>query len=181
MKNSSATRFPYWWISLLSGFLFLMLGALIIKRPLESFYALSIFMGIPLIVSGIIEIYFAFNNRNVLPDWTWYLLAGVVDFLIGLFLVTNPQIILIILTILVGIWLVSQGVIALKKSVALKEAQNKNWKWVMLVGILLLVFTALLILKPAILGKALAFWIGISFILLGGYRVYLAFLLRKNW
>lgn len=180
METSAHNRFSYWWISLLLGLLFLILGALIIKRPLESFYALSIFMGIPLLISGSIEMYFAFNSRKVLIDWTWYLLAGVVDFLIGLFLITNPQIILIIVTVLVGLWLISRGIMIIRKSIQLKEQRNKNWIWVLVIGLLMLASTVLLILKPSILGTALAFWIGITFILLGAYRVYLAFLLRKN-
>lgn len=170
----------YWWIPAIIGILFILFGAMVIKKPIDSFYAFSIFIGISLIVSGVAEIYFFSKVRKGLNDWSWYMSGGVVDVLLGVILITNPKIILIIFTLLISLLLFFRAIHIIRRAIELKNTKNKNWIWVLIVGVLLLGLTVLLVLKPEILGAALAFWIAIAFIAFGVYRLYLAFSLKQR-
>jgi len=176
MNNTS----KYWWIPAIIGLLFISFGALVVKKPVESFYAFSIFIGISLIVSGAAEIYFFSRVRKEVADWSWFTFGGVVDVLLGIILITNPKIILIIFTLLISLLLFYRALHLIKRAMAMKQTKNKNWIWVLIAGILILGLTLLLIVKPEIIGAALAFWIAIAFIVFGVYRLYLAFVLKSK-
>jgi uncharacterized membrane protein HdeD (DUF308 family) len=179
MLNSGSARFPYWWISLLMGILFLVIGIIIIKKPIDSFYAMSFILGLPLVVSGGIEIVITFQNRKNLPQWSLFFMSGIVDFLIGLFLMTNPDIILFIITFLIGVLLLIRAIASVRKAIVQKEQSNKNWIYSLLLGILLLGFTIYLVINPKLLGAAIAFWIALALIIFGLVRVYHSYRLRS--
>lgn len=168
-----------WQLPLILGLFFILFGGIMLKKPLTSFYTLSIIIGITLIISGVVEIYFFNKNRKNLNNWSFYLSGGVLDLLLGIILITNPKIIFVVFTLLVSIWLIYKAVLAFAKAVELKNTANKNWVWLLVIGILILVLAAVLIWKPQILGAALAFWVAISFIVFGCYRIYLAFQIKN--
>lgn len=169
----------YWWIPAVIGSLFILFGAMVIKKPISSFYAFSIFIGISLILSGAAEIYFFSSQRKGNSEWSWYMSGGIVDVLLGIILITNPKIILIIFTLLISLLLFYRAIHIIRKAMEMKSTRNKNWIWVLVVGVLVLGLTVLLVLKPEIIGAALAFWIAIAFIVFGAYRIYLAFQLKR--
>lgn len=181
MSGKTKTQFKLWWIPLIAGIFFILFGAIIIKKPLASFYAMSLIIGIFLIASGTAEIYLFTYHRKKLIDWNWHLSGGLVDLLLGVILILNPKIILIGLTFLISLWLFYRTYVAIKKAIELKNEKNKDWIWVLFFGIIILALAVLLIIRPGILGKALAFWIAISFIVFGVFRVFFALKLRNTY
>lgn len=173
--------FKLWWMPLIAGVIFIIFGSIIIKKPLASFYAISLIIGIFLIASGTAEVYFFTYHRKTLADWNWHLSGGLIDILIGVILILNPKIILIGITILISLWLFYRTYVSVKKAMQLKSENNKNWIWVLIFGILISALAVLLIIKPGIIGAALAFWIAIAFIAFGVFRILVALRLRKSY
>lgn len=176
----NAATIKLWRIPLIIGLLFILFGIVMLKNPLTSFYTLSIIIGSTLIASGIVEIFVFGKNRKHLNNWSFQVSGGIIDLLIGIILIANPKIILIVLTMLVSLWLIYKAIFIIKKAVELKNTANNKWLLLLILGILILVLTVLLILKPEIIGAALALWIAISFIIFGIYRVFLALQLKNN-
>ncbi len=164
----------FWWLTLSIGVIYTIVGVLMIKNPLTSFYTLCIIAGIPLIISGIYEIYLTIANRKNKIDGL-LIFSGLIDLGLGLVLVSNPKIILIIVTLLISLLLIFQGIVLIRKAVQLKSANPRGWKWVLGIGIVLLLISSILIIRPNIAGKAISIWLGISFIVFGAYRIFLFF------
>lgn len=181
MNQTKNSIVQLWWIPLISGLFFILFGALIIKRPVDSFYAMSMIIGIILIASGTAEIFFFTYYRKNLLDWNWHLSGGLVDVLLGVILILNPKIILIGITILISLWLLYRAFVAIRKAIELKGEKNKDWIWVLIIGIFVAGAGIFLIIKPEIIGAALAFWIAISFIAFGALRIFFAIKLRQNY
>jgi uncharacterized membrane protein HdeD (DUF308 family) len=57
----------------------------------------------------------------------------------------------------------------------LRKESQKKWKWILLLGILLMLLAIILIWHPQVIGLTIIFWISISFISLGIFRIVLAF------
>lgn len=169
-----------WWIPAIIGVLFICFGIVIINNPFATFAAIAIFIGSILIVSGIAEIYLFVRVRNENKDWSWYMSSGVVDVLLGIILIANPKIILIIFTLLISLLLFYRAMHIIRRAIALKNTNNKNWMYVLGVGILVMALTILLIVKPEIIGAAISLWLAVVFIVFGVYRLYLALKLKQS-
>lgn len=178
--ETHSERKNYWWIPLISGVLLVLFGVLLLQIPLESFATLTMLFGFIILVSGVYEIYFNIVNRKLIIDFQSLLWGGILNTILGLILILNPGIILVIISILIGFWLVLKGGELIRKAVELKKSGIKSWNRVMIVGILLLVIAILLIWHPQIIGITIALWTSLVFISLGIFRIFQAFRVRKN-
>jgi len=80
-----------WWMSLILGILYIGVALCLMFAPLSSYVALSIIFSISMLVSGILEILFAISNKHV-SSWGWYLAGGIIDLIIGIYLVAYPMV-----------------------------------------------------------------------------------------
>ena len=179
LKKTDEIR-NYWWIPLVSGIVFLVFGLWLLLVPLDSFYTLTMVFGFIILISGVYEIYFSLLNRKSILDFQSLLWSGIVNALLGLILILNPGTILVIISILIGFWLIFKGGELIKKAIDLKKSGSKTWNRPMIIGIILLVIAIILIWHPQIIGITIALWTSLAFISLGVFRIYLAFRFKKN-
>lgn len=92
----------HWYLPFILGILFIVLGIYMFTVPTESYVALSAVFAISFLVSGILEIYFSIANNKELEGWGWYLAGGILDFIAGIILWTNPGISMVTLPFFVG-------------------------------------------------------------------------------
>lgn len=169
----------YWWIPLLSGIALLVFGVWSLSAPLESFKSLTIVFGLLILLSGVFEVYMALKNRTVVFDYLAYLSGGVLNIVLGLLLIANPETLLWLINLIIGFWLIYKGGVQINKAFSLKKQHSSRWKNVLLWGIALLILAAVLLWHPEIIGITIAFWISIAFIVVGVVRIYLALKMRE--
>src|SRR5579863_5376418 len=78
-------KFLLW---LLLGALYVVAGFLTFENPYLAAAILTLFLGVALIVSGIMRMILAFSMMRGTP-WIWVLLSGAVTFLIGLVIIVH--------------------------------------------------------------------------------------------
>jgi uncharacterized membrane protein HdeD (DUF308 family) len=164
-----------WWMYLLKGVLMIVLGVWMFRMPRESFNAMLLVIGVIVTIGGMLETVLAFYYRQVLREWGWNLSAGILDILIGILLIANPDAILMLITLFISFWLILRGVLAVWEALEIRKAGRDSWRWVLVLGILLLLLSIILIWHPRIVGLTIVFWIALSFISLGIFRIILAF------
>jgi len=164
-----------WWIYLLKGVLLIVLGIWMLKMPRESFNAILLVIGLLIAIGGLLETFMALYYRKVLMEWGWSLSAGILDILIGILLMANPETILILITLFISFWLVLRAVLAIWEAMELRKEGRRNWRWMLLLGILILLLAIVLIWHPQLVGLTIIFWIAISIVSLGLLRIILAF------
>ena len=79
-----------WWLSLLVGLLYIIVAIYLMFAPLASYVALSILFSVSMFVSGLFEIAFALANKKGISSWGWYLAGGIIDLILGIFLMASP-------------------------------------------------------------------------------------------
>jgi len=164
-----------WWMYLIKGALIIVLGIWMLKMPRESFNAMLLIIGLIIALGGALETFLALYYRKVLKEWGWNFSAGILDILVGILLISNPDAILVLITLFISFWLVLRGVLAIWEAMELRREGRKNWKWILALGILVMLLAIVLIWHPQVIGLTLIFWIAISFISLGIFRIVLAF------
>ena len=174
-KVSDSNKF----IGFVKGTMLIVFGVWLLMSPIENLKKLSLIFGILILIGGLFEVGLAFSKRQTHTNWEWVLTSGILDVLLGSFLIANPSFILLVVTAFVSIWLLIRGVIALRFSFILKKANNGNYIYRLILGIVLILLAGIFIWHPLVLGITIAFWTALSFISLGIFRIVLLFYIRN--
>lgn len=169
----------HWYLLLILGVIFILMGIWIGSTPVSSLIALTIFFTATFLVSGVFETTYAIANRKTINNWGWNLAGGLIDLLIGVLLVANPSLSVVFLLFYVGFALIFRAIMTIGWAVHLNKIGIKNWGWVLTAGILGLLFSFLLLLNPAITSFFIVFYLAAAFIMLGIAQIILSFRLKK--
>lgn len=183
-KNMTAVEKPkgqnqILWATLLKGVLLIVLGIWMLRMPKESFEAMAFVIGLIVVLGGVAESFFSYRIRRAQGEWGWNFSGGIIDIIIGIFLMINPMAILALITIFISFWLILFSILIIRKSVTLKRLGREGWGWNLFFGIFLLVLGMVLIWHPQAVGVTLIFWLAFSFLTLGIFRIILAFQARN--
>ncbi|MCC8153847.1 MAG: DUF308 domain-containing protein, partial [Tannerellaceae bacterium] len=164
---------------LLVGVLFVIAGIMIMFTPISSYITLSILFSMFLIISGILETVFAVRNKNNLSGWGWYLAGGIIDLVIGIYLVINPVVSMAVLPYILAFWLIFRGVSIMGYALDLKKYSVKGWGWYLFFGILALLCAIGIFWQPAVGALSIVYLVSFTMIFIGLFRIILAFELKS--
>src|SRR5690606_41674971 len=91
--------------------------------------------------SGIAETLFSVQNRKIIEGWGWYLTGGIFNSVIGLMLLSRPEISAFTLPLVVGFTLMFRSIQGLGFSFELKNYGSLKWGNLAIASILGLVFS----------------------------------------
>ncbi len=169
----------YWWIPLLFGLVFVLIGFWILRSPEDSFEKITKFIGIIILISGAIQLFFTLKNRKSTPGWGFQLAGDLFDLAIGITLVVNPTLLLKLITLFVGIWLIANSIFIFMRAAEARKDQKRSWTWEFALGAFLMLLAVMFLWHPMLLGISIAVWTGLAFIFLGIFRIVLTLRLRK--
>lgn len=169
----------YWWVGLLLGILFILLGIWVLQTPIESFVTFAIYFAITYIISGIGAIAFSISNRETLDGWGWQFAGGILELIMGIALLANPGVSMIVLAFFVGFWLLFRGFSTISIAVELKKDKAKNWGWVLFSGILTTILAFMVLLNPLYAVSVLSIFVGLSLIMAGVAQIIIGIELKK--
>lgn len=181
LLKSVNKRIKYWWISLITGILAIILGIWCLVTPDVSLVALTYVFIFAFILSGLIEIIFAVNNKELLHGWGWSLAGGILDIVFGLLLLVIPAYITaLVLVYFVGFWILFRSFGALADSFELQQWSVKGWGWLLALSIVGILFSFCFLISPAFYkGAFVIALVSVALLLFGIFRIVRAFKLRS--
>jgi uncharacterized membrane protein HdeD (DUF308 family) len=169
----------YWWFPLLFGVVFILIGYWILRSPEESFEKITKYIGVIILISGTVQLFFTIKNRRGTPRWGFQLAGDIFDLAVGTALVVNPSLLLKLITLFVGIWLIVNSISIFMKAAEARKDQHPYWRWEFALGIFLMLLAVVFLWHPMLLGISIAVWTGLAFMILGIFRIVLTLRLRK--
>lgn len=169
----------YWYVPAIIGVLFIILGGYLFSVPVATYLTLTIFFSLTFLFSGILEIVFSVQNKDELEGWGWYLTSGIFSLLIGIVLVSKPDVAATTLPFFIGFSLLFRSFQGLGFAFELKNYGVIKWGNLAILSILGIVFSFLLIANPIFTGISLVVMTALSFIFVGISAIVLAFQLKK--
>ena len=124
-----------WWMSLLLGLLYIAVALCLLFAPVSSYVALSV-ISVFQFWSAVSSKSFAVGNKKIINSWGWYLAGGIIDLLIGIYLVFYPLVSMELIPFIVAFWLMFRGFTLCGYSTDLKRYGTKDWGWYLVFGIL---------------------------------------------
>lgn len=158
--------------SLLIGVLLIVLGLVAIAQPAVSTIFAETWFALILVSAGAAKLTYAFQTRNS-GGFVWKLLLSILYIAIGVMLFVSPLKGVLTLTLLLGSFLLTEGVFNLILAFRLRGQQN--WTWVLVDGIITLLLGGMIWFQwpfnaPWLIGTL----VGVSVLFTGISRVMLS-------
>lgn len=169
-----------WWILLLKGIVIVILSVYIFLNPGVAVVGLSLFIGIALLISGLITTTASISYHKKVQNWKWHLLEGLIDTFLGIIILSVPELTATIVAFVVGLWFLFYGITKIVASFELKRNEITNW-WVELIfGFLTIVFSFMIVFNPFAGVITIALLLGTFFLFTGLFNIILAFFLKDQ-
>lgn len=165
-----------WWLSIIVGLVALAAGFIVLINPLTSYITIAIWLGVAVLISGIIGLVQSFSSDSALVRNGWVILASIADIIIGLLLIFNMVITAVMLPTLFGVWLLYRGFIGVVMGMDLRSCRVPNAGWVVLGSVIMIVISLAVLLMPQTLGvEAIVLFVAAAFLIYGFSSISLGF------
>ena len=168
LAAKAARVIKHWWLMLIAGILCIIAGICVFVFPIESYVALSILFGIVMLLTGAGQLILASTSGNYLAMKGYFVVGGVLDVILGIFLCVYPGITLVVLPFMMGLWLMYHSFMIISFAGDLDTFRLSGGGMLTVFGILLLVLSIFVLVDPLSVGIATVLFVaGIGLILLG--------------
>jgi uncharacterized membrane protein HdeD (DUF308 family) len=124
------------------------LGVVLLAYPGDSMRVVGIAVGVVLILTGIVKVFDFLINRDGTLYLQLNLIFGIVLVVVGVWIITQPEKVMSIIPIIIGIIITIHGVSKFRQAIELCQDHYEKWWVALLLGILTAGLGILLIFRP---------------------------------
>ena len=170
---------------MLAGILCFALGIAVFVFPLESYVTLSILAGVLMLVVGAAQLIIASTSGNYIAMRGYMMVGGVIDFLLGFFLLAYPGGAATLLPYMLGIWMMYHSFMIIAFGGDLETFRVKGSFWTVIGGVVLLALSLIVLVNPFSAGvAAVVVMAGIGLLVFGFLLCWMSMILKdihKNY
>ena len=167
------------WI--VAGALLIIAGAYCLCRPDAGLLTLSLYIGITMLISGMIDIVIFAKWNGRMFGAGWFLADGILTVLLSLFLLFNQSFTMLSLPFIFGMWLLFSGINQFVNSFELQSLGVKGWGWLTALGVVLAIVGFFSFFDPIADLFALSILVGVLLICEGIATIVRACLSHRFW
>lgn len=157
----------HWKFFLIEGIVLVILGGLAIGVPPLATFAVEIFIGWLILISGVLGMVMTFQTRGS-PGFIWSLLSAILGLVVGIVLLVWPLSGVLSLTVMLTIFLALEGVASIMYALAHRRQSSSRWELMLVSGIVDLILAGLILAGlPGTAAWAIGLIVGIN-LLFGG-------------
>lgn len=168
-----------WWALLIRGIAAVIFGILAFVWPGATVFALVILFGAYAFVDGIFALISAVRAAEAKQRWWAFALEGIVGLIIAAIVVFHPGIAALALYFTIAIWAIITGILEIVAAVQMRQLIQNEF-WLILGGILSIIFGVLLYIFPQYGFRTVILLIGFYAILFGIVMIVFSFRLRAH-
>jgi len=168
-----------WWIPVLTGILLILAALSMIFFPVPSFAGLTVLFGWGIFAHGGFNLVFAIRSRHAFKGWTWYLMFGLFEMMLGAYLLFQPALAAQALVLYLGFWITYLGISRISFAFIMKDMGIRNWWWSLIGGFITLLLAFFIILNPVFGMFSAVYLVSFSFFLIGLLAIFFGMELKK--
>jgi uncharacterized membrane protein HdeD (DUF308 family) len=174
----SAALARNWWLVALRGVIAILFGAIAFIAPGAFVLSLVLFFAGYMLADGVIAIVGAVRAAQRHERWGFMLLEGIVDIVVGVAAALVPAAAVWAFVLLLAVWALVTGGLMIAAAFRL-HLHYGRW-WLVLGGVVSILFGLALIINPSMSALVLTWWIGSYSFAFGILLLILAFQLRSR-
>lgn len=168
LAAKAARAIKHWWLMLVAGILCIIAGICVFVFPIESYVALAILFGVVMLLTGAGQLILASTSGNYLAMKGYFIVGGVLDVILGVFLCVYPNITLVVLPFMMGLWLMYHSFMLISFGSDLDTFRMSGSGSMIVLGILILLLSIFVLINPFSAGVVTVLIVaGAGLILLG--------------
>ena len=148
LTNKVARAVKHWWLMLIAGLLCLVMGIVVFVFPLQSYVTLAILFGVMMMAVGAIQLIIASTSANYLMMRGYFVVGGVLDLMLGIFLCIYPGVTLVALPLMLGVWMLYNSFIIIAFGGDMETFRLGGSGLVVAGGVILLLLSIIVLLNP---------------------------------
>lgn len=166
---------------LIAALVYLILGLILLFFPNLTTSIFCAALGGLLLLYGIITVISYFIRSNSSRDFSFQmeLIFGVISAVVGLFFLVKPSVLLSILPFILGVYILIDGLVNLKRGMDMKKLGYVRWNATLILAVVSLVLGAVILWNPFGTHLMLIRMIGIAFLYQGGSDLWAILTLNK--
>ncbi|MFT4040151.1 MAG: HdeD family acid-resistance protein [Thermomicrobiales bacterium] len=163
-----------WWVLALRGVLLIIMGILAFTSALF----LITLIGAYMLIDGIGMLWAGFGPQPTGQSRWPLLLVGILGIVAGLIVIGNPVIGGLTIVWVIAAWAIVVGLLEIVSAITLRKEIDNEW-WMILTGVLSVIFGVLAYMNPLAAGSAIQTIFAIFAIIAGVFSIALAFRVRS--
>jgi uncharacterized membrane protein HdeD (DUF308 family) len=168
-----------WWALLIRGIAAAIFGILALVWPGAAIYAIGVLFGAYALVDGIFAIVAAVRAAEAHERWWPFVIEGIIGLVIGAIAFYDVAIVIAALFFTIAAWAVLTGIVEIAAAIQLRK-QLANEVWLIVGGILSILFGVLMWWRPLAGAVAVVWIIGIYAIVFGITMIAFSLRLRSH-
>ena len=178
IDSASTMLAKNWWLFLLRGIFGIIFGLLAFLFPGPTMLSLVLLFSAYMLVDGVAGIISAVRAMRRKDEWGLLIFEGLLNIAVGVAAFIWPGLTVLAFVLMVAAWAIISGALMMASGFRLK-LDHGRW-WMVLGGLLSLVYGALLVAMPLIGAVVLTWWMGAYAMVFGIALVVLSFKLRAR-
>ncbi len=163
----------------INAIVMILIGILILIDPGGSTLVLALSAGIGILISGILQICHYFSVRKYALFSSGFLVSGIIECLLGVFMFTHPTVMMLSLSICISIFLFFGGVNCLETAFQMKHLGLRGWVVNLILAVIILLGGGILLFFPFATLAYTVIYAGVLLILNGIVELINCWRLRK--
>lgn len=170
-----------WWLPLITGIISLILGIWTLANPAPAMAALAYVFAFGLMGAGVLNLGLGLTLSRRTSGWGWTLALGGLELAAGVWLIAMPESVVVSTFVFVaGFFIVLAAINSLCEAFAMSLYSVWGVLWAVLLLVTTIILGIVFLSDPIGGGIVVWFWLGLSFLSFGLYRIVLAFRLRTT-
>ena len=167
-------------LNIIAGVLLIAVGIYCLCNQDIAVMTAGFMLGIFMLICGVMEIVVFAVTSGTLFGSGWLLLDGVVTLILSLFLLFNQWFTMMSLPFLFALWLLFSGISRFVSAFDLRAVGVRDWGWVFVIGIILIVAGFICMMDPWVSVMAVGVTVGLAFLLEGVSSILFACIPRSR-
>lgn len=135
--------------SLITSVLLIIIGLLMAIQPISFMSTAFLMFGVALIIDGVIHCFSYFTIQDEYRYFSYELAQGVIGTILGFIIIMNNENMTVLLPILLGIYIVLDGIFRLQIALNIRGVRNTNWGVMLLLSMVTIAIGFGVIFNPS--------------------------------
>jgi uncharacterized membrane protein HdeD (DUF308 family) len=178
IEAMSALLAQNWWAVALRGVFAIIFALIAFFWPGATLLSFAIFFSAYMLVDGVFSIVSGIRAASNHQRWGLMILGGILNILVGIIAFLMPGLTIVFFITLLAVWSLISGILMIIAAFKLNPEYGRGW--LVLSGIVSVLFGVALLIAPLLGAVVLTWWLGAYALFFGIALIVLAFKLRSH-
>lgn len=162
------------------GLIFLIIGIITYFNLAKEIDSINTIFSVIFMVSGVLEILFSVRNKNIFSNWKWSFSFGLLTYIIGILLISEPSTTTDIVSFYTGIYFFLRAIFSINFGIEIFESNSTSAYIIIGLSFILILLGSSLLWLPNMIKNFMYFIDGTAFLIAGFLIFYIYNQIRKQ-